>query len=82
MAWSLLSSFTTMSVFVTSTVSMFGIALAVDYSCHPDALPRGIARGRQPHEAVDAAMASPGSRVLSGYGHRLAHRTYLITRRR
>ena len=28
----LLSMFTTMSVFVTSTVSMFGIALAIDYS--------------------------------------------------
>ena len=28
----LLSMYTTMSVFVTSTVSMFGIALAVDYS--------------------------------------------------
>lgn len=28
----LLSAYTTMSVFVTSTVSMFGIALAVDYS--------------------------------------------------
>lgn len=28
-----LSMHTTMSVFVTSTVSMFGIALAVDYSC-------------------------------------------------
>ena len=29
----LLSTVTTMSVFVTSTVSMFGIALAIDYPC-------------------------------------------------
>lgn len=31
----LLSTVTTMSVFVTSTVSMFGIALAIDYSLLP-----------------------------------------------
>ena len=41
----LLSAFTTMSVFVTPTVSMFGIALAVDYSLFIlMRYPRGVAR--------------------------------------
>ena len=64
----LLSSFTTMSVFVTSTVSMFGIALAVDYSLFILMRYREELRGgRQPHEAVDAAMATSGlAVVLSG----------------
>jgi heme transporter len=64
----LLSSFTTMSVFVTSTVSMFGIALAVDYSLFILMRFREELRtGRQPREAVDAAMATSGlAVVLSG----------------
>ncbi|MBW0016303.1 MAG: MMPL family transporter [Mycobacterium sp.] len=64
----LLSMFTTMSVFVTSTVSMFGIALAVDYSLFILMRFREELRsGRQPTEAVDAAMATSGlAVVLSG----------------
>ena len=64
----LLSSLTTMSVFVTSTVSMFGIALAVDYSLFILMRFREELRaGRQPREAVDAAMATSGlAVVLSG----------------
>lgn len=64
----LLSSYTTMSVFVTSTVSMFGIALAVDYSLFILMRFREELRcGRQPREAVDAAMATSGlAVVLSG----------------
>jgi heme transporter len=64
----LLSAYTTMSVFVTSTVSMFGIALAVDYSLFILMRFREELRaGRQPHEAVDAAMATSGLAVaLSG----------------
>ncbi|MGA3253802.1 MAG: MMPL family transporter [Mycobacterium sp.] len=64
----LLSSFTTMSVFVTSTVSMFGIALAVDYSLFILMRFREELRaGRQPRGAVDAAMATSGlAVVLSG----------------
>jgi heme transporter len=64
----LLSTFTTMSVFVTSTVSMFGIALAVDYSLFILMRFREELRaGRQPREAVDAAMATSGlAVVLSG----------------
>src|SRR5271168_14489 len=64
----LLSSFTTMSVFVTSTVSMFGIALAVDYSLFILMRFREELRaGRQPQEAIDAAMATSGLAVaLSG----------------
>src|SRR5271168_2883471 len=64
----LLSSFTTMSVFVTSTVSMFGIALAVDYSLFILMRFREELRaGREPSEAVDAAMATSGlAVVLSG----------------
>jgi heme transporter len=65
---SLLSAYTTMSVFVTSTVSMFGIALAVDYSLFILMRFREELRaGRQPREAVDAAMATSGlAVVLSG----------------
>ena len=73
----LLSMVTTMSVFVTSTVSMFGIAaggrlLAV----HPDAIPRGTARRPRPDQAADAAMATSGlAVVLSGSDrHRLDDR--------
>ncbi|MCV7235512.1 MMPL family transporter [Mycobacterium branderi] len=64
----LLSAYTTMSVFVTSTVSMFGIALAVDYSLFILMRFREELRaGRQPAEAVDAAMATSGLAVaLSG----------------
>ncbi len=64
----LLSTFTTMSVFVTPTVSMFGIALAVDYSLFILMRYREELRvGRQPRDAVDAAMASSGlAVVLSG----------------
>ncbi|CAM4462487.1 Membrane protein YdfJ [Mycobacterium basiliense] len=63
-----LSMHTTMSVFVTSTVSMFGIALAVDYSLFILMRFREELRsGRQPQEAVDAAMATSGlAVVLSG----------------
>jgi heme transporter len=64
----LLSMHTTMSVFVTSTVSMFGIALAVDYSLFILMRFREELRtGRRPSEAVDAAMATSGlAVVLSG----------------
>jgi RND superfamily putative drug exporter len=64
----LLSAYTTMSVFVTSTVSMFGIALAVDYSLFILMRFREELRsGRQPTDAVDAAMATSGlAVVLSG----------------
>lgn len=64
----LLSAYTTMSVFVTSTVSMFGIALAVDYSLFILMRFREELRsGRQPREVVDAAMATSGlAVVLSG----------------
>jgi heme transporter len=64
----LLSTYTTMSVFVTSTVSMFGIAVAVDYSLFILMRFREELRaGRQPQEAVDAAMATSGlAVVLSG----------------
>ncbi len=57
-----------MSVFVTSTVSMFGIALAVDYSLFILMRFREELRaGRQHSEAVDAAMATSGlAVVLSG----------------
>lgn len=63
-----LSIHTPMSVFVTSTVSMFGIALAVDYSLFILMRFREELRtGRQPQEAVDAAMATSGlAVVLSG----------------
>ncbi|OBI14151.1 hypothetical protein A5714_14255 [Mycobacterium sp. E2462] len=64
----LLSAYTTMSVFVTSTVSMFGIALAVDYSLFILMRFREELRtGRQPQQAVDAAMSTSGlAVVLSG----------------
>jgi RND superfamily putative drug exporter len=64
----LLSMFSTMSVFVTSTVSMFGIALAVDYSLFIVMRYREELRaGRQPQQAIDAAMATSGlAMVLSG----------------
>ncbi|MGP0077569.1 MMPL family transporter, partial [Mycobacterium sp.] len=64
----LLSEFTTMSVFVTPTVSMFGIALAVDYSLFILMRFREELRtGREHREAIDAAMATSGlAVVLSG----------------
>ena len=64
----LLSTLTTMSVFVTSTVSMFGIALAVDYSLFIVMRFREELRaGRDPDQATDAAMATSGlAVVLSG----------------
>lgn len=64
----LLSMFTTMSVFVTSTVSMFGIALAIDYSLFILMRFREELRaGREPADAADAAMATSGLAVaLSG----------------
>ncbi len=57
-----------MSVFVTSTVSMFGIALAVDYSLFILMRFREELRaGRDPQQAADAAMATSGlAVVLSG----------------
>lgn len=63
-----LSAYITMSVFVTSTVSMFGIALAVDYSLFILMRFREELRaGREHREAVDAAMATSGlAVVLSG----------------
>ncbi|MGY4710625.1 MMPL family transporter [Mycolicibacterium sp. CBM1] len=61
----LLSTVTAMSVFVTSTVSMFGIALAVDYSLFILMRFREELRaGRDPQQAVDAAMATSGLAVL------------------
>jgi heme transporter len=64
----LLSMYTTMSVFVTSTVSMFGIALAIDYSLFILMRFREELRaGRNPEQAADAAMATSGlAVVLSG----------------
>jgi len=64
----LLSMFTQMSVFVTSTVSMFGIALAIDYSLFILMRYREELRaGRPPEDAADAAMATSGlAVVLSG----------------
>jgi heme transporter len=64
----LLSMFTQMSVFVTSTVSMFGIALAIDYSLFILMRFREELRaGRDPKQATDAAMATSGlAVVLSG----------------
>lgn len=64
----LLSMITTMSVFVTSTVSMFGIALAIDYSLFILMRFREELRaGRDPEQAADAAMATSGlAVVLSG----------------
>ncbi len=59
----LLSMFTTMSVFVTSTVSMFGIALAVDYSLFILMRFREELRaGRQPNEEWTRRWRLPGSR--------------------
>lgn len=64
----LLSTVTTMSVFVTSTVSMFGIALAIDYSLFILMRYREELRaGRDPDQAADAAMGTSGlAVVLSG----------------
>lgn len=64
----LLSTVTTMSVFVTSTVSMFGIALAVDYSLFILMRFREELRaGRDLQQATDAAMGTSGlAVVLSG----------------
>jgi heme transporter len=61
----LLSLCTSMSVFVTSTVSMFGIALAVDYSLFILMRFREELRaGRDASQAADAAMATSGLAVL------------------
>ncbi|WP_432246463.1 MMPL family transporter [Mycolicibacterium sp. ELW1] len=61
----LLSTVMSMSVFVTSTVSMFGIALAVDYSLFILMRYREELRaGRDPQQAADAAMATSGLAVL------------------
>ena len=61
----LLSMVAQMSVFVTSTVSMFGIALAVDYSLFILMRFREELRsGREPAQAADAAMATSGLAVL------------------
>ena len=64
----LLSLFTQMSVFATTTVSMFGIALAIDYSLFILMRFREELRaGRDPAQATDAAMATSGlAVVLSG----------------
>ncbi|UXA18324.1 MMPL family transporter [Mycobacterium sp. SMC-4] len=63
-----LSMYMTMSVFVTSTVSMFGIAVAIDYSLFILMRYREELRaGREPDDAADAAMATSGlAVVLSG----------------
>src|SRR6476620_7977907 len=54
-----------LSMFVTSTVSMFGIALAIDYSLFILMRFREELRaGRDPHQAADAAMATSGLAVL------------------
>lgn len=61
----LLSTITPMSVFVTSTVSMFGIALAIDYSLFILMRFREELRaGRDPAQAADAAMGTSGLAVL------------------
>ncbi|SEH52242.1 putative drug exporter of the RND superfamily [Mycolicibacterium rutilum] len=64
----LLSKYTAMSVFVTPTVSMFGIAVAIDYSLFILMRFREELRaGREPEQAADAAMATSGlAVVLSG----------------
>lgn len=64
----LLAALTPMSVFVTSTVSMFGIALAIDYSLFILMRFREELRaGRDGDQAADAAMATSGlAVVLSG----------------
>lgn len=64
----LLSQLTTMSVFVSSTVSMFGIALAVDYSLFILMRYREeLRQGRTVAQSTDAAMATSGlAVVLSG----------------
>src|SRR5690606_33946521 len=64
----LLSLVTTMSVFVASTVSMLGIALAIDYSLFILMRFREELRaGRDVDQAADAAMATSGlAVVLSG----------------
>jgi len=64
----LLSTVTQMSVFATTTVSMFGIALAIDYSLFILMRFREELRaGRDPAQATDAAMATSGlAVVLSG----------------
>ncbi|MFN8101156.1 MAG: MMPL family transporter [Mycobacterium sp.] len=64
----LLSTFSQMSVFATTTVSMFGIALAIDYSLFILMRFREELRaGRDPAQATDAAMATSGlAVVLSG----------------
>ncbi|CAJ1510082.1 MMPL family transporter [[Mycobacterium] burgundiense] len=64
----LLSTVMTMSVFATSTVSMFGIALAIDYSLFILMRFREELRaGRDVQQATDAAMATSGlAVVLSG----------------
>jgi heme transporter len=60
-----LSMHTTMSVFVAPTVSMFGIALAVDYSLFILMRYREELRaGRDAKQATDAAMATSGLAVL------------------
>lgn len=64
----LLSMFMSMSVFVTSTVSMFGIAVAIDYSLFILMRFREELRaGRDQQDAIDSAMATSGLAVaLSG----------------
>ena len=64
----LLAALIPMSVFVTSTVSMFGIALAIDYSLFILMRFREELRaGRDPDQSADAAMATSGlAVVLSG----------------
>ena len=73
----LLSAYTTMSVFVTSTVSMFGIALAVDYSLFILMRFREELRaGREPTRSRgrrDGHLRARGG-VVRDDRHRLAHR--------
>ena len=73
----LLSMYTTMSVFVTSTVSMFGIALAVDYSLFILMRFREELRaGRQPQRSRRRrdGHVRPGGGAVRHDRRRLAHR--------
>ena len=75
----LLSMHTTMSVFVTSTVSMFGIALAVDYSLFILMRFREELRaGRQPQRSRGRRDGHVGARggAVRNDRRRLAHRRF------
>jgi len=66
----LLSMFTTMSVFVTSTVSMFGIAVAIDYSLFILMRFREELRaGRDPQQAAGLLEGGRGARGVDACHH-------------